>query len=178
MIDLQRVCYVRLGTRDLEGATRFATDVLGLEIGEVAKGAIYFKSDEREHTLCYVEGDPREQAVAFEVGSRAALAAAAGELERLGGSRGTLVMLMAVQRIGAVVAELRRHGRSPDTPVFVIADGTMPTQRTINSTLEQVDSRIAEEGVRPPAIVVVGNVVNVAAEITELMRHVSAFRTG
>jgi 2,3-dihydroxy-p-cumate/2,3-dihydroxybenzoate 3,4-dioxygenase len=84
MIDLQRVCYVRLGTRDLESATRFATGVLGLEIGEVAKGAIYFKSDEREHTLCYVEGDPREQAVAFEVGSRAALSAAAGELERLG----------------------------------------------------------------------------------------------
>jgi 2,3-dihydroxy-p-cumate/2,3-dihydroxybenzoate 3,4-dioxygenase len=84
MIDLQRVCYVRLGTRDLEGATRFATDVLGLEIGEVAKDTVYFKSDEREHTLCYVEGDPRDQAVAFEVGSRAALAAAAGELERLG----------------------------------------------------------------------------------------------
>jgi 2,3-dihydroxy-p-cumate/2,3-dihydroxybenzoate 3,4-dioxygenase len=82
MIDLQRVCYVRLGTRDLEGATRFATDVLGLEVGEVAKNAIYFKSDEREHTLCYLEGDPREQAMAFEVSSRAALAAAAGELER------------------------------------------------------------------------------------------------
>jgi 2,3-dihydroxy-p-cumate/2,3-dihydroxybenzoate 3,4-dioxygenase len=84
MIDLQRVCYVRLGTRDLEGATRFATDVLGLEVGEVAKDTVYFKSDEREHTLCYVAGDPREQAVAFEVGSRAALADAAGELERLG----------------------------------------------------------------------------------------------
>jgi 2,3-dihydroxy-p-cumate/2,3-dihydroxybenzoate 3,4-dioxygenase len=84
MIDLQRVCYVRLGTRDLEGATRFATDVLGLEVGEVAKNAIYFKSDEREHTLCYFDGDPGDQAVAFEVGSRAALAAAAGELERLG----------------------------------------------------------------------------------------------
>jgi len=84
MIDLQRVCYVRLGTRDLEGATRFATDVLGLETSEVVKGAVYFKSDQREHTLCYVEGDPSEQAVAFEVGSRAALSAAAGELERLG----------------------------------------------------------------------------------------------
>ena len=84
MIDLQRVCYVRLGTRDLEGATRFATDVLGLEVGEVAKDAVYFKSDEREHTLCYLDGDPRDQAVAFEVGSRAALSAAAGELERLG----------------------------------------------------------------------------------------------
>jgi 2,3-dihydroxy-p-cumate/2,3-dihydroxybenzoate 3,4-dioxygenase len=84
MIDLQRVCYVRLGTRDLEGASRFATDVLGLEIAEVGKAAIYFKSDEREHTLCYFEGDPRTQAVAFEVGSRAGLTAAASELERLG----------------------------------------------------------------------------------------------
>ena len=94
--------------------------------------------------------------------------------ELLGGSSGTLVLLMAVERIGAVAGELLRYGRSPDTPVSVIADGTLPTQRTINSTLEQVESRIAEEGVRPPAIVVVGNVVSVAAEITELMRHVTA----
>jgi len=94
--------------------------------------------------------------------------------ELLGGSSGTLVLLMAVERIGAVTSELLRYGRSPDTPVSVIADGTLPTQRTINSTLEQVESRIAEEGVRPPAIVVVGNVVSVAAEITELMRHVTA----
>ena len=98
--------------------------------------------------------------------------------ELLGGSSGTLVLLMAVERIGAVAGELLQYGRSPDTPVSVIADGTLPTQRTINSTLEQVDSRIAEEGVRPPAIVVVGNVVNVAAEITELIRHVTALRTG
>src|SRR5580704_2640574 len=83
MIELQRVCYVRLGTRDIEGATRFATDVLGLEIAEVGKNAIYFKSDQREQTLCYVEGDPHDQAVAFEVSSRAELSAAASELERL-----------------------------------------------------------------------------------------------
>jgi len=84
MIDLQGVCYVRLGTRDLEGATRFATDVLGLEIAETGRANVYFKSDQREHTLCYVEGDPREQVVAFEVASRTALSAAASELERLG----------------------------------------------------------------------------------------------
>ena len=94
--------------------------------------------------------------------------------ELLGGSQGTLVLLMAVERLGAVVGELLRYGRSPDTPVSVIADGTLPTQRTINSTLEQVENRVAEEGVRPPAIVVVGDVVNVGAEITELMRHVTA----
>ena len=94
--------------------------------------------------------------------------------ELLGGSSGTLVLLMAVERIGAVADELLRYGRSPDTPVSVIADGTLPTQRTINSTLEQVESRVAEEGIRPPAIVVVGDVVSIAAEITGLMRHVTA----
>ena len=92
----------------------------------------------------------------------------------LGGSSGTLVLLMAVDRIGAVADELLRYGRSPDTPVSVIADGTLPTQRTINSTLEQVESLVAEEGIRPPAIVVVGDVVSVAVEITELMRDVTA----
>ena len=94
--------------------------------------------------------------------------------ELLGGSSGTLVLLMAVPRIGAVAAELLRHGRRPDTPVCVIADGTMPTQRTINSTLEQVEDVLTREGIRPPAIVVVGDVVSVAAEMTTLIGDVTA----
>jgi uroporphyrin-III C-methyltransferase/precorrin-2 dehydrogenase/sirohydrochlorin ferrochelatase len=94
--------------------------------------------------------------------------------ELMGASSGTLVLLMAVERIGAVADELLRHGRSADTPVSVIADGTLPTQRTINSTLERVESVVAREGIRPPAIVVVGDVVSVGAEITELMRDVTA----
>ena len=98
--------------------------------------------------------------------------------EALAGSSGTLVLLMAVERIGTVVSELLRYGRSPATPVSVIADGTMPTQRTINSTLEQVAGLVAQEGIRPPAIVVVGEVVGVAAEITGLMRDVTAQRNG
>jgi len=98
--------------------------------------------------------------------------------EVLAGSSGTLVLLMGVERIGAVVGELLRYGRSPATPVSVIADGTMPTQRTINSTLEQVAGLVAAEGIRPPAIVVVGEVVGIAAEMTDLMREVTAQRNG
>jgi uroporphyrin-III C-methyltransferase / precorrin-2 dehydrogenase / sirohydrochlorin ferrochelatase len=94
--------------------------------------------------------------------------------ELMGGGSGTLVLLMAVERIGAVADELLRHGRSANTPVSVIADGTLPTQRTIVSTLEQVEGVVAREGIRPPAIVVVGDVVSVGAEITELMRDVTA----
>jgi uroporphyrin-III C-methyltransferase / precorrin-2 dehydrogenase / sirohydrochlorin ferrochelatase len=73
-----------------------------------------------------------------------------------------------------VTGELLRYGRPPDTPVSVIADGTLPTQRTINSTLEHVEGLVEKEGIRPPAIIVVGDVVNVAVEITELMRDVTS----
>jgi len=84
MIKLGNICYVRLGTRDLESATRFATDILGLELSEWSKRARHFKSDMREHTLCYFDGDPGIQIAGFEVASKDDLTSAAGELERLG----------------------------------------------------------------------------------------------
>jgi 2,3-dihydroxy-p-cumate/2,3-dihydroxybenzoate 3,4-dioxygenase len=84
MIQLQDVSYVRLGTSDIESATNFATICLGLEIATQTKDAVYFKSDQREHTLCYFEGDVADQTVAFEVASRSDLDDAAAELERIG----------------------------------------------------------------------------------------------
>jgi uroporphyrin-III C-methyltransferase/precorrin-2 dehydrogenase/sirohydrochlorin ferrochelatase len=83
---------------------------------------------------------------------------------------GTLVLLMSLDRIGAVARALIEHGRSRNCPVSVIADGTMPTQRTIYSTLEHVERRLADEGVRPPAVVVIGDVVTIAAELAGLGR--------
>ena len=87
---------------------------------------------------------------------------------RLAKTDGTLVLLMAVERIGAVARMLIRHGRPGKCPVSVIADGTMPTQRTIYSTLEEVERHVAE--IRPPAVVVIGGVVTVAAELAGLAR--------
>ena len=84
MINLLDVSYVRLGTRDLEGAARFAVDYLGLEVSEHHKGKVGFKSDAREQTLCYFEGNPADQAVAFEVRGSNDLDLAGSELERLG----------------------------------------------------------------------------------------------
>jgi 2,3-dihydroxy-p-cumate/2,3-dihydroxybenzoate 3,4-dioxygenase len=83
MIKLRDVCYVRLGTRDLAAAEAFATGVLGLQVAERSKGALYLRSDDRAHTLCYSEGDPGEQAVGFEVDDEASLQDAAATLERL-----------------------------------------------------------------------------------------------
>lgn len=86
---IRNIRYVRLGTRDLDAATRFATRVVGLqEAGRVgtagAGGAVYFRSDTRHHTLVYFDGEPSEQIVAFEVDEAAALKAAARNFEALG----------------------------------------------------------------------------------------------
>ncbi|GAB3084951.1 uroporphyrinogen-III C-methyltransferase [Nocardioides zeae] len=76
--------------------------------------------------------------------------------------RGTLVLLMAVANAGAIAAALVEGGRPADTPVAVVAEGTMPEQRTVLSTLATLADDIAASGVRPPAIIVVGEVVAVA----------------
>src|ERR1700742_3067286 len=89
-------------------------------------------------------------------------------------TQGTLVLLMAVERLAAVAETLIRHGRSAQTPVSVIADGTLPTQRTIVATLDNVASSVVKDGIRPPAVVVIGEVVNVAAEIAELVQRMPA----
>lgn len=87
----------------------------------------------------------------------------------LGGSAGTLVLMMAVERIERIAEVLLREGRSPETPVMVVQDGTLPTQRVIVASLSTVAARVIETGVRPPAIVVVGDVVRVGQEV-EMVR--------
>src|SRR5579875_414193 len=88
----------------------------------------------------------------------------------LAATQGTLVLLMAVERLADVAETLMRYGRDATTPVSVTANGTLPTQRTIIATLDTVAPRVFKEGIRPPAVVVIGEVVNVAAEIAELAR--------
>ena len=76
--------------------------------------------------------------------------------------RGTVVLLMAVQNLPAIAAALLDGGRAPGTPVAIVSEGTMPGERTVLSTLGDVGEAVETEQVRPPAIVVVGDVVAVA----------------
>ncbi|HEU4587095.1 MAG TPA: siroheme synthase CysG [Gemmatimonadales bacterium] len=71
----------------------------------------------------------------------------------------TLVVLMGVERLPAVVERLTAHGRAAETPVAVIENGTLPTERVVTGTLADIVARAQAEQVRPPAIIVVGEVV-------------------
>ncbi|MEV5507154.1 uroporphyrinogen-III C-methyltransferase [Streptomyces orinoci] len=84
--------------------------------------------------------------------------------QALAALRGTLVLLMSVANIGAIAATLIRHGRSAGTPVAVIQEGTTAAQRRLDATLETVGERVAAEGIRPPAVIVIGDVVTVGPE--------------
>jgi uroporphyrin-III C-methyltransferase/precorrin-2 dehydrogenase/sirohydrochlorin ferrochelatase len=96
----------------------------------------------------------------------------------LAASSGTLVLLMATERLQLIAEALIRHGRPPGTPAAVVADGTLPTQRTITGTLQTVAGQAAAAGIRPPAVVVVGEVVTLAAQAAELSRAAAAAAAG
>ncbi|MFI8488117.1 uroporphyrinogen-III C-methyltransferase [Streptomyces rubrogriseus] len=74
---------------------------------------------------------------------------------------GTLVILMGVDKIGKIARTLIAHGKSPDTPVALVQEGTTAAQRRVDATLATVAEVAVAEEVRPPAVIVVGEVVAV-----------------
>lgn len=71
----------------------------------------------------------------------------------------TLVFLMAVKNIDTLTQKLIENGRSPDTPVAVIRWGTRTDQSTVTGTLNDIAEIVKEKGIKPPAVIVVGDVV-------------------
>jgi uroporphyrin-III C-methyltransferase / precorrin-2 dehydrogenase / sirohydrochlorin ferrochelatase len=75
---------------------------------------------------------------------------------------GTIVLLMAVERIELFAAALIKGGRPADTPVLVVQHGTTAAQHSLRATLADVPEKIRAEGIRPPAIIVIGPVVGLS----------------
>ncbi|GAS87966.1 uroporphyrinogen-III C-methyltransferase [Mycolicibacterium brisbanense] len=71
---------------------------------------------------------------------------------------GTIVLLMAVERIELFAKALLDGGRPADTPVLVVQHGSTVAQRTLRATLGDAPEKIREDGIRPPAIIVIGAV--------------------
>ena len=85
--------------------------------------------------------------------------------EVLGKSPGTLVFLMGVKNLADICRELRSHGKSAATPAAVIHRGTTPAQRSVSGTLENIAQKVEAAGLTPPAIFVVGSVVELQSEL-------------
>ncbi|MFR0353817.1 uroporphyrinogen-III C-methyltransferase [Streptomyces sediminimaris] len=74
---------------------------------------------------------------------------------------GTLVILMGVGTIGKVAETLVAHGRSPDTPVAAVQEGTTAGQRRVDATLATIAEAVRTHEVKAPSVIVIGEVVGV-----------------
>lgn len=72
----------------------------------------------------------------------------------------TLVVLMGVAALPRLTQALISHGRSPQTPAAVVERGTLPDQNVVTAPLRQLAEHAAREGIRSPATIVIGEVVN------------------
>jgi uroporphyrinogen III methyltransferase / synthase len=75
------------------------------------------------------------------------------------GAAETIVLFMGLVNFPAIARELIQQGRSPKTPAMAVRWATRPDQQTIAGTLETLPGKIEVAGMRPPATIVIGEVV-------------------
>jgi len=85
--------------------------------------------------------------------------------DRLSDPKQTLVFLMAMSNLREIAQRLVQHGLPETQPAAIISDGTRPSQRTVTGTLASIAGDAQREGLAAPAIVVVGTVVALRAQI-------------
>lgn len=79
---------------------------------------------------------------------------------RLAKGVSTIVFLMAVKNIAMACQRLVENGRDPETPVAVTRWGTRPDQTTVVGNLKNIAGLVKGKEIKPPAVMVVGEVVN------------------
>lgn len=72
---------------------------------------------------------------------------------------GTLVFYMGIKNLPNITANLIKHGRDPKTPVAVVRWASLPYQKSVVGTLENIADIVKEQGIQPPALTIVGDVV-------------------
>jgi len=85
--------------------------------------------------------------------------------DKLATGAGTLVFLMGVGNLSKIAEHLVANGQSPDTPVAVIRRGTSAEQTTVVGNLENIARLAKENQIHPPAIIVVGSVVQLREQL-------------
>jgi uroporphyrin-III C-methyltransferase len=78
-----------------------------------------------------------------------------------------IVLYMVMHNLERISAELMQAGLGAQTPAAVIASATMPRQHVLVSTLQQLAAAVREQKIEPPAIVVIGDIVNARARLAE-----------
>ena len=85
--------------------------------------------------------------------------------EKLATGAGTIVIYMGIKTLPAITRKLIEHGRSPDTPVAVVRWASTPQQRSVVGTLTTICEEVRQADIKPPALIIVGEVVKLRSTI-------------
>ncbi|NSL50689.1 uroporphyrinogen-III C-methyltransferase [Calidifontibacillus erzurumensis] len=77
----------------------------------------------------------------------------------------TLAFYMGVGNLQYICDQLKKHGRPETTPVAIIQWGTTNMQKTVISTLDNITEKCAKENITNPAMIIIGDVVNLREKI-------------
>jgi len=94
--------------------------------------------------------------------------------EKIAARSGTLVFLMGARKLPLIVEKLMKFGKNPDTPIAVIQWGTTARQKTWTGTLATIVKISAKDKILPPALTIIGEVVNLKSVI-EWYEHLPLF---
>ncbi len=78
---------------------------------------------------------------------------------------GTIVIYMGIKNLPVITAKLIQHGRSPETPVAVVRWASTPQQVSVEGTLATITEVVRQADIKPPALVIVGEVVRLREQI-------------
>ena len=118
-------------------------------LGAAAAAGIPLTHRDHAHAVTFVTGHSRESGAVADDLAWAALAR----------EQHTAVFYMGVANLGAIVAQLAAHGAPPTRPIALIENATLPAQRVIEGTLATLPAAAAAAGVKPPALLIAGEVV-------------------
>lgn len=103
--------------------------------------------------------------VAIITGHRAGDAEKPVDWVKIANAVDTMVILMGVESLEGIVGKLLAGGISPEKPVAMVESGTLPQQRTLISTLGTVVKEAAEKQIKPPSVIVIGEVANLGRKL-------------
>jgi uroporphyrin-III C-methyltransferase len=103
--------------------------------------------------------------VAIITGHRAGDAEHAINWAKIAEAVDTMVILMGVESLQAITEKLIKGGLKPDTPAAIIESGTLKNQRTIIGEIGTLATVAEEKQVKPPAVIVIGEVVNLGRKL-------------
>jgi len=90
----------------------------------------------------------------------------------------TVVIYMGLTGLPEICRQMMAHGASPELPIAVVQDGSLPTQKVVTGTLSNMAERVSQAGLKSPSLILIGEVVKLHQELAWFQVDQTPVRSG